>query len=92
MFKLEVPDIFLNANCPRCKMRHAPIRDCVDKEGNKLYFDAVLLNGSQIVAFNGTPEETKKYLLSLDQEDRNKVRVIEGLTLQTMDVEDYLAR
>lgn len=57
-----------------------------------MYFDAVLLNGSQIVAFNGTPGETKQYLLSLDTEDRKKVRVIEGLTLQTVDVEEYLSR
>ncbi len=57
-----------------------------------MYFDAVLLNGSQIVAFNGSPEETKNYLGTLDLADREQVRVIDGKTLTTWTVEEYLNR
>lgn len=88
---LEVPNIFLVDDCKKCRYRHAPIRDCVDPEGNKLYFDAVLLKGTRVILFNGTPDETVAYLRGLDKTDQETLVVIEGLTLITKSVEEYLS-
>ena len=91
MFKIEIPKEFLNANCPKCKMRHAPVRDCIDSEGNTLYFDAVFRKGSRVVVFNGTPGETNMYLRALDEEERKKLFVIQGKDLEEYEVDVYLS-
>lgn len=91
MFQIEIPSEFLNADCTKCKIRHAPIRDCVDSEGNRMYFDAVLLKGSRIVVFNGTPAETVNYLRSLDEDDRKKLIVYQGIDLAEYTVDVYLS-
>jgi hypothetical protein len=90
MFNLEVSEFFVVSYCNRCKTDHAPIRDCVDSEGSKMYFDAVVFRKNiAIVLFNGTPEETKEYLRDV-QAPHDDIRVIRGENLKTYEVPDYL--
>jgi len=55
-----------------------------------MYFDAVLIDGSRMVAFNGTPEQTKEYLYALPTDRRENLTVVCGKTLETFAVDDYL--
>jgi hypothetical protein len=89
---LQIPNIFLVADCKNCRTRHAPIRDCPDSKGTMMYFDAVLLDGSRIVLFNGTPDETLEYVLSLNMPDREKVHVMDGKTLSYYTAQEYIDR
>lgn len=55
-----------------------------------MYFDAVLVDGTRQVAFNGTREATKNYLCALNEEKRKNLTVIVGATLEMFTVEEYL--
>lgn len=91
MYRIEIPKEFNAVNCSKCKMRHAPIRDCIDSEGNKMYFDAVLYKDSRMVLFNGTPDQTYAYLRTLNEEDRKKLTVFQGRDLGEYEVDVYLS-
>lgn len=56
-----------------------------------MFFDAVLRKGSRIVLFNGTPEETYKYLRTLSEEDRKTITVFRGEDLAEYEVDVYLS-
>ena len=55
-----------------------------------MYFDAVLDTDMQVL-FNGTPEETKKWLESRSEEMLSHITcVVDGKTLRSMSVLEYL--
>jgi hypothetical protein len=55
-----------------------------------MYFDAVLVEGYKPI-FNGTPEETKKWLEThKDDVDVQKAEVCLGRTLTYTSIENYL--
>lgn len=53
-----------------------------------MYFDAVL-NERNFPLFNGTPKETREWLLT--NETNSTMCVCIGRTLQMVSIEDYLA-
>lgn len=90
VFNLEVSDLFIVKRCNKCKMDHAPVRDCIDSEGNKMYFDAVVLRkNTAVVLYNDTPEAVKDYLEN-STEPYDNIRVIRGENLVTYEIPDYL--
>lgn len=54
-----------------------------------MFFDAVIDNDSGNVVFNGTPEETKDFLILTPTD---KVYVVDGETLTRFTVKEYLTR
>jgi hypothetical protein len=54
-----------------------------------VYFDAVL-DENRMPVFNGTPDETREFLRT--NENNDGLRVCAGRTLKIMSVEDYLAQ
>jgi hypothetical protein len=42
--------------------------------------------------FNGTPDETLEYVLSLNMPDREKVHVMDGKTLSYYTAQEYIDR
>lgn len=55
-----------------------------------MYFDAVLRKNTNIVLFNGTPEETREYLKKVAEADQDKLIVIRGVDLISYSVSEYL--
>lgn len=55
------------------------------------YFDAVLTK-DRFVMFNGTPEETLRWIKSTDKEQLMHLEVCEGETLQFISIEDYVKK
>lgn len=56
-----------------------------------MYFDAVL-DFNLKPLFNGTPEETKKWLLKQPDVFLDQVRVCVGYSMEMLTVTEYLAR
>lgn len=55
-----------------------------------MFLDAVLTNNPRTVMFNGTPEDTREYLLKLDQAVADTYWVVPGRTLEWLRVREYL--
>ena len=62
------------------------------KEVREIYFDAVM-ESERVVLFNGTPEETREWLLNAEFDGQeSNITVWDGRTLNRWTVAEYLNR